>query len=162
MSNEKVTAAVVAILKELGVALDTSSMESRIQMQKAIYLAQAIGVDLGYRFGWYVRGPYSSALADDYYGAAKDPRLQQFVAAENLKVQLEPLAKVISKAPQTVSAAGWLEAVASLDYMLRVQRVPETEIEKRFIEAKPHLAAVFEEAKASRDELETSLNASVH
>lgn len=39
-------------------------------MQKAIYLAQASGVNLGYFYHWYLHGPYSSTLTRDEFAIA--------------------------------------------------------------------------------------------
>ena len=36
-------------------------------MQKAIYLAQTAGVNLGYFFHWYLHGPYSPSLTKDEF-----------------------------------------------------------------------------------------------
>ena len=55
------------VLRELGMEPVIDSLQDRIRLQKAIYLSQEAGVPLGYRFGWYVRGPYSKGLARDYY-----------------------------------------------------------------------------------------------
>ena len=34
----------------------------RLKLQKFVYLLQAIGLDLGYSFSWYIYGPYSTEL----------------------------------------------------------------------------------------------------
>src|SRR5205807_10531285 len=47
--------------------------EKRLEFQKTIYLLQEAGADLGYQFGWYKHGPYSSSLADDAYVLATLP-----------------------------------------------------------------------------------------
>ncbi len=47
--------------------LDLSDFDRRLMLQKAIYLAQASGVDLGYTFQWYLRGPYSPGLTRDAF-----------------------------------------------------------------------------------------------
>src|SRR2546428_11423068 len=47
--------------------------EKRLEFQKTIYLLQEGGADLGYQFGWYKHGPYSSSLADDAYVLATLP-----------------------------------------------------------------------------------------
>jgi len=47
--------------------LDLSDFDHRLMLQKAIYLAQASGVDLGYAFQWYLRGPYSPGLTRDAF-----------------------------------------------------------------------------------------------
>ena len=41
-------------------------------LQKAIYLAQAAGVNLGYYYHWYLYGPYSPSLTRDEYAIAMD------------------------------------------------------------------------------------------
>jgi uncharacterized protein YwgA len=37
----------------------------RLLLQKRVYFIQQFGAPLGYSFGWYVHGPYSSDLARD-------------------------------------------------------------------------------------------------
>ena len=49
-------------LNELGVAAENGHA-----VQKAVYLAQAAGAPMGYRFAWYARGPHSGALAGNIY-----------------------------------------------------------------------------------------------
>lgn len=34
-------------------------------VQAAVYIGKVAGVDLGYRYGWYVYGPYSPSLHED-------------------------------------------------------------------------------------------------
>ncbi|HZZ71301.1 MAG TPA: hypothetical protein VFE24_03555, partial [Pirellulales bacterium] len=56
--------AIKLMLDELGIPETIATVDDRKRVQKAVYLGQRAGMNLGYRFGWYVRGPYSSALAD--------------------------------------------------------------------------------------------------
>ncbi|HUV65649.1 MAG TPA: hypothetical protein VMW24_17265 [Sedimentisphaerales bacterium] len=44
----------------------------RLIMQKAVYLAQAAGVNLGYYYHWYLHGPYSPSLTRDEFAVAMD------------------------------------------------------------------------------------------
>ena len=44
----------------------------RLIMQKAVYLAQAAGVNLGYFYQWYLHGPYSPSLTRDEFAIAMD------------------------------------------------------------------------------------------
>ena len=39
--------------------------DDKLAVQKITYLAQAYGVDLGYEFEWYLRGPYCRQVSDD-------------------------------------------------------------------------------------------------
>jgi len=43
------------------------TFEDRLKLQKLVYIARYYGIDLGYNFSEYLRGPYSPELADDYY-----------------------------------------------------------------------------------------------
>jgi len=52
-------------LNALGLPCQMREFNDRLILQKAIYLAQAAGVNLGYYFGWYLHGPYCSSLAED-------------------------------------------------------------------------------------------------
>jgi uncharacterized protein YwgA len=61
------------VLKELGIELTLKTFDNRLAVQKAVYLAQAAGLNLGYYYGWYLRGPYCAAVADDVFFALNDP-----------------------------------------------------------------------------------------
>ncbi len=56
----------------LGLPFEIESFQDRLIMQKAIYLAQAAGIQLGYFYQWYLHGPYSSSLTRDEYAIAMD------------------------------------------------------------------------------------------
>ncbi len=44
-----------------------NTFEDRLILQKAVYLAQAAGVNLGYYYHWYLHGPYCPSLTRDEY-----------------------------------------------------------------------------------------------
>ncbi len=55
-------------LKAIGADnLNMDSFNDRLKLQKYIYLLQEFGVNLGFRFRYYIRGPYSPDLADAGY-----------------------------------------------------------------------------------------------
>jgi hypothetical protein len=60
------------ILDELGLDFSVRSFQDRLILQKASYLAQAAGVNLGYYFSWYLYGPYCSALASDAFSISDE------------------------------------------------------------------------------------------
>jgi uncharacterized protein YwgA len=100
------------LLKRIGnfdPRLFVSDFDKRLILQKTIYLLQACGLYLGYKFSWYVRGPYSTQLTHDAFELTKvyqhlpavrfvDPkaesRFQQFlnlmktVAGDSLMLEL--------------------------------------------------------------------------
>lgn len=57
----------LSALQELGKKVDLSSLGSRVVFQKTVYFLQEFGIELGYDFGWYVLGPYSTSLARDAF-----------------------------------------------------------------------------------------------
>ncbi|MBI2675366.1 MAG: hypothetical protein HYX24_02825 [Candidatus Aenigmarchaeota archaeon] len=45
--------------------IDMSSFNDRLKLQKITYIIISAGINLDYKFGWHLRGPYSSLLASD-------------------------------------------------------------------------------------------------
>ncbi len=45
-------------LGALGIDDSIETVDDRKRVQKAVYLGQLSGIDLGYRYGWYRMGPY--------------------------------------------------------------------------------------------------------
>ena len=56
-----------AISMAYGRKLNRRSFNDRLIMQKGCYILNRWGYGPIYRYGLYIRGPYSSELADDYY-----------------------------------------------------------------------------------------------
>jgi uncharacterized protein YwgA len=63
--------AVKLTLDKLGLDCSMKSFENRLILQKAVYLCQAAGVNLGYYYQWYLYGPYSPSLTRDAYTVAE-------------------------------------------------------------------------------------------
>ena len=59
-----------AILKDVG-NFSMDDFSGRLTLQKTVRLLQAFGVDLGYRFAWYIHGPYCKALFKDGHEARR-------------------------------------------------------------------------------------------
>jgi len=70
-----------------------NDFDSRLILQKTIYLAQTIfGIDLGYSFGWYIYGPYSPDLT---YEAFRYPEVFDSIFEE--KIELEDISDIKTK-----------------------------------------------------------------
>ncbi|MFH1113893.1 MAG: hypothetical protein V1792_08230 [Pseudomonadota bacterium] len=140
-------------LDELGVSFDIETIDDRKRVQKAIYLGQLSGVDLGYRFGWYVMGPYCPSLTRDYF-----PLADSLASGDNdwegkslkKKVQ-EKLARIrtLMTPPEAVDLPqeDWLELVASLDFLMRVSEYDYEEALKVLKRDKNHVFPYVAEAK---------------
>ena len=143
------------VLKALDVEPSIETLADRIRIQKAVYLSKMAGVPLGYRFSWYVRGPYSPGLTRDYYDlqlASEDSarvsgsrRLQ-----DNFLAVLKNITPIMY-APQNVllTQSDWLELVSSVHYLRTVGAYDEKGAEKRLRELKPSLSKYTKQAENS-------------
>ena len=56
------------VLKHIpGYEFSMDEFDDRLRFQKTVYLLQAFGINRGYDFSWYLRGPYCSLAAHDGY-----------------------------------------------------------------------------------------------
>ena len=62
-----------SVLSDAGVDLDLGKFDHRVIAQKTVFLLQLKGLDMGYDFGMYLRGPYSPSLTRDLF---EDPMMQ--------------------------------------------------------------------------------------
>jgi uncharacterized protein YwgA len=133
-------------LDELGIQDDIKTVDDRKRVQKAVYLGQLSGVDLGYRFSWYLMGPYSPALTRDYFSLAEavgsgEKDYEDKELHGQIKKRLKKVKPLMNK-PMSVklSQENWLELVASLHYLLRVSKYSKKETLRTLEEKKPHLS----------------------
>ncbi|MBN1761619.1 MAG: hypothetical protein JW878_00880 [Methanomicrobia archaeon] len=56
---------------EADFGFDVTRFEHRLMLQKYVYIAKFLGLQVGYSPTIYLRGPYSPSLAQDYYKIAK-------------------------------------------------------------------------------------------
>lgn len=64
MTINLATVSLGSVLKRVG-TFTMDSFEDRLVLQKRIYLLQVFGIYLGYKFAWYIHGPYSPNLTRD-------------------------------------------------------------------------------------------------
>lgn len=149
------------VLKELGTGSDIRQLKNRKEIQKSIYLGQISGVDLGYRFGWYLLGPYSTSLTRDYYQLSEDMSSKSEtpssrVLKDAVKTRLAKV-KPLFEVPKDVNLERdeWLELLASYHYLRKVQKLNVEEASGKLNDQKPKLASFLENAKSG---LERHLN----
>jgi uncharacterized protein YwgA len=138
------------VLDHLGVPATPSTLAERKRLQKAIYLAQAAGAELGYRFSWYLMGPYSSVLTRDYFtlGPEIDQQAAQYRLTEQVKGALAKVTPLL-EAPQGthLSQADWLELVASQLFLQKDSRYDKTTAYERLAQTKPRLRPHADQAQ---------------
>lgn len=118
--------------------------DQRLEMQKAVYLLQDMGVPVGdYGFRWYQHGPYSQNLQDDMYYENGHPCVELQLSKEHA-TRIDQLRSVINSISRgEYSISNWVECLASLHYLREnvlafsaTKGEVVSELEKR----KPHLS----------------------
>jgi uncharacterized protein YwgA len=143
------------ILDHLNVGQEINTVEQRLETQKAIYLAQSMGVELGYSYGWYLKGPYSPSLTRDYFELDATAE-EDFAEGRNLKGRvreiLDQLRHLIDDREVPLSRAHWLELLASIRYLIRESGFTEQRARERIQLSKPHVHAHFNQGLAALQE----------
>ena len=136
------------VLDHLGVSVSPETFDDRRIIQKSIYLAQAAGIGLGYHYGWYIRGPYSTSLTKDYFSmhtalASGDTEHQGKQVPDWVRDKLDKI-RALSDPPPLETAGldrgDWLELVASLLYLKKTSRLDFETAREVLQREKPRLA----------------------
>ncbi len=98
--------------------LDT--LENRIIFQKTIYLLQELGLNIGYKFNWYIYGPYSSQLASDGFELERKQETKDFSPVRVEKSITSKFDKLIDKNSST-----WYEFLSSILFLKNKKETKE-------------------------------------
>lgn len=114
----------LATFSALELEINVQTFDARFFIQKNGYFLQEFGADLGYRFGMYISGPYSPALARDAYTLQDleyDREETESVsvnteACERMRAFMEDVDQLVSinKGKQN-----WLELLASFHFLYK-------------------------------------------
>ena len=130
---------IVAVSEALGRRLDKRKFMDRLIMQKGCYILNTWGFGPFYKYRLYIRGPYSSELADDYY------EIKRLNNSTDIPVDaIDELSKIFSK------GVDYTEAYATV--LLVKRNNPDrsnADILKKSMEIKPHLKNEVREACSS-------------
>lgn len=101
--------------------------EDRLILQKAVYLAQAAGVNLGFYYHWYLYGPYSPSLTQDEYAIAMDistglNESKGWKLDDSSSRQLKKIGDIFTE-PQRDKLAKKLELLASVHFLIDRKQV---------------------------------------
>jgi hypothetical protein len=144
-------------LDTLGIDDRIETVDDRKRVQKAVYLGQLSGIDLGYRYGWYRMGPYCPALTRDYYALESDLAAGA-LAPEECALNAEAVEKLkaiipLLKSPvEGVGQEDWLELLASVHFLRKESGRSNEEAYSTLQYQKPHVSNHFRVA------LETLVN----
>ncbi len=119
------------------------NFDQRLEMQKAVYLLQDMGVPVGdYGFRWYQHGPYSQNLQDDMYYESKH-QCENICLSKEHADSIEKLRQLInSNEKGDYTTSQWVECLASLQYLrenLLSFNATQEDIISALEKRKPHL-----------------------
>ncbi|MFW9888593.1 MAG: hypothetical protein ACFFER_10445 [Candidatus Thorarchaeota archaeon] len=125
---------------------DMGSLKKRIKFQKTIYLLEAFGANLNYHFSWYLRGPYSTSLADDgyaLYSLEPESRLElaNDVNVDSDKVPIEKMKAFLKELRLVLDAkseSSRLELAASLHFLSNYTLNRQGGFEKAYLQLSYH------------------------
>lgn len=138
------------LLDRLNISSDISSLDDRKRVQKAVYLAQKAGADLGYQYGWYLMGPYCPELTQDYFIlqddiSKGDTLYKEYILIDELNQKLDSIRELMQPPSNvSLSQADWLELLASIEYLLNTKN--ETESRNYLRNKKSHLSNYMDDA----------------
>jgi len=115
----------------LGLPFNIDGFKDRLIMQKAVYLAQAAGVNLGYFYQWYLYGPYSPSLTRDEFAIAADiasgmDDSKRWKLDEASSQQLVGIRDIFLE-PERDNLARKLELLASVHFLIDRKQASKTD-----------------------------------
>jgi len=123
------------VLDGLGLGFKIGAFFERLILQKAIYLAQAGGINLGYHYQWYLHGPYSPALTRDAFSmqleitAGMDDS-GRWVLDDASRNRVGQLRRLIPDQPDPMARARKLELLASVYFLIDRKQVSGRDVKQ--------------------------------
>ena len=142
-------------LDELGMSPEIRSVADRKRIQKAVYLGQLSGVDLGYRYGWHIMGPYSVSLTRDYYALDEILRTKK---SPSKKWELGPSIRrhlreikglLIPPAKIDIKQEDWLELLSSVHFLTKISGLKKADTDITIRREKNHLSKYINDGRSA-------------
>lgn len=125
-----------SIIAYLDINIDINRFASRKQIQKIVYLIQEFGIDLNFKFSWYLHGPYCKELTAALYNEELDKSKVTSLSMSE-KERLKEMKKFLNS---DIKSSQKLELIASLHYLMDIglkQNASDDEIIGLLRERKP-------------------------
>ena len=141
------------VLDALRIPTKILTIADRKRVQKGVYLGQLTGVDLGYRFGWYLKGPYSPSLTKDYFAladaiASGDKIYESRELQPDIEKKLRRVLRIMPLPPGVrLPEEDWLELVSSVHYLRAVSRSSTRVAQDTLRKKKPALTHYYAQAE---------------
>lgn len=111
-----------------------NSFDDRLEMQKAMYLLQELGISVGdYDFMWYKHGPYSQSLQNDILNFQTKDTDINVSYSRDAETVIQALNNVIMHSDIHYDTKDWAECLGSMQY-LRENILPSSASDEQVIE----------------------------
>jgi uncharacterized protein YwgA len=123
-------------LEVANVPLEVTTFDDRLILQKVVYLLQSAGIHIGYRFRWYLRGPYSPEMTAGAFGILREGEAAQRELAgweldPKSKTRIAELKSLLTNGAESKQGlARKLELFASVLFLINTGQVAATDVEK--------------------------------
>ncbi len=129
LSMDRQQIALKLTVEGLGLTFEIDTFKKRLILQKAVYLAQEIGVRLGYYYQWYLYGPYCPSLARDGYSISEElikdvDESKGWILDKASQNRLDRLKKLIIESEEE-DRSRKLELLASVHFLLKRRQVQD-------------------------------------
>ena len=110
--------------------LSVKTFDERLILQKSVYLLQSCGIHLGFRFRWYLRGPYSPDMTSDAFGILNEgeyatKELQGWVLDKPSAEKAQTLRPLLMRVGESkAERARRLELLASALFLYNTNQAP--------------------------------------
>lgn len=114
---DKTALRLVAALRELGIQPSIETFAQRKTIQKLVYFLEVFGVNLNFRFGWYLHGPYSSSVTHVLYDNSETLKMAPDSSALNAD-ERGKIAELRSFLGDDILSPDLLELLVSIHFLL--------------------------------------------
>lgn len=128
------------IYRELEVNTDLSSFSNRKLLQKLTYLIEVFGINLGFKFSWYVHGPYDRHLTSVLYDDSPEESNRSVSENSNQSQCLKNLKEFLGN---DITSSRNLELIVSLHYLNHIGKkdnLSDNEIITKLLKLKPQFS----------------------
>jgi uncharacterized protein YwgA len=122
---------------KLDVDPSLTTFSNRKLLQKLTYLIEVFGIDLGFRFSWYVHGPYDRNLTTVLYDDSPEASGRNIDDIPDEDKKLNSLKKFLGR---DITSSRTLELIVSLHYLNHLGKkdgLTDSAIIDRLVELKP-------------------------
>jgi len=126
------------LMERLGIDPQLGTFADRLRLQKDVYLLQELGLQTGFSYNWYIRGPYSPGLTAAAFEEVAKPDAQGNTTHEGFRLsdgaigKLNALAKLTGARESTgLAEERWLELLASMHFYRHRMYFPPNEKRRR-------------------------------